>query len=225
MTFSTFATTVASMMIVSLAVDSTSGAQQWKQVRDILDGALALPPPRRRAGVRSELRAGKFRDRGGPLDLGAKTGFRSFVLPGRAVIEAQTTALLQALRTQNGAAIAPASQALSVSILRPAAEMLTGERVLVVADGALQRVPFSMLPVGAKGEPLVVTHETISYHRRRRLRYCGRNRRRDDTDTVDCDVRRPSVHRGGSLDADAPTFSGRQCSATALHAPGGRADR
>ena len=48
MTFSTFATTVASMMIVSLAVDSTSGAQQWKQVRDILDGALALPPPAER---------------------------------------------------------------------------------------------------------------------------------------------------------------------------------
>jgi CHAT domain-containing protein/tetratricopeptide (TPR) repeat protein len=91
-----------------------------------------------------------------------RSGFRGFPLPGRKVLEAQAGALLQTLAAQNPAATAQAAQALSDSILAPAAEMLGGERLVVVADGALQRVPFAMLPRPGGNDPLVVTMETVN---------------------------------------------------------------
>lgn len=55
---------------------------------------------------------------------------------------------------------------LSHIILKPVAAQLTGKRLLVVADGALQYVPFAALPEPSQpaGEsiPLVVRHEIIS---------------------------------------------------------------
>ena len=92
----------------------------------------------------------------------SKTAFRCFPLPGRAVIDAQANALLSLLPTHNRLAIAAAARALSDSILAPVAEFLTVERLLIVADGGLQRVPFAMLPLPGRDEPLVTTHESVS---------------------------------------------------------------
>ena len=54
---------------------------------------------------------------------------------------------------------------LSEMLLRPVAKRMAGKRILVVADGALQYLPFAALPVpGRSGEPvpMVVEHEIVS---------------------------------------------------------------
>ena len=54
---------------------------------------------------------------------------------------------------------------LSEMLLGPVARKLAGKRVLLVADGALQYLPFAALPIpGRKGElvPMMVEHEIIS---------------------------------------------------------------
>jgi CHAT domain-containing protein/Tfp pilus assembly protein PilF len=58
-----------------------------------------------------------------------------------------------------------AARRLSEMLIAPAAGQLAGKRLLIVADGALQYVPFAALPVpGSSGEPipLVVEHEVVS---------------------------------------------------------------
>ena len=92
----------------------------------------------------------------------SNTDFRSFTLPPRAVIDAQAQALLTLLPKHDAPAIAAAARALSDSILAPVAPFLTAGRILIVSDGALQRVPFAMLPLPGRAEPLVTTHETVS---------------------------------------------------------------
>lgn len=88
--------------------------------------------------------------------------FRWFVLPGREALEAQARALLMVLPGKNGAAIDEAARQLSVSILSPAKGMLGGGRLLIVADGALQRVPFAMLPLPGSDQPVVTRFETVT---------------------------------------------------------------
>jgi CHAT domain-containing protein len=54
---------------------------------------------------------------------------------------------------------------LSEMLLGPVAKRMAGKRILVVADGALQYLPFAALPVpGGRGEPvpMVVEHEIVS---------------------------------------------------------------
>jgi CHAT domain-containing protein len=53
---------------------------------------------------------------------------------------------------------------LSKTILAPVAAQLGSKRLIIVADGALQYIPFSMLPDPAAGmnQPLVVGHEVVS---------------------------------------------------------------
>jgi CHAT domain-containing protein len=61
-----------------------------------------------------------------------------------------------------------ASLALSEMVLRPVAELIPGKRLAIVADGALQYVPFGILPVpigqqgGMRARPLVVDHEIVN---------------------------------------------------------------
>ncbi|MBX7218651.1 MAG: CHAT domain-containing protein [Blastocatellia bacterium] len=104
---------------------------------------------------------------------------KSYELPSRKEIEKtarrvyeQVTARVTAARslklseqkslaTKSDAAFAAAATELSRMILAPAAAELTAKRLLVVADGALQYVPFAALPVpSAPGpSPLIVDHE------------------------------------------------------------------
>ena len=111
----------------------------------------------------------------------SKTDHASYELPPRAEIEAAAkraydglTARLSAdghpgdrrLRVERADAEYRAEAArLSDMLLGPVAARMAGKRVLVVADGALQSLPFAALPVpGRSGEPvpMVVQHEIVN---------------------------------------------------------------
>jgi CHAT domain-containing protein/uncharacterized protein HemY len=65
---------------------------------------------------------------------------------------------------QAEAKLPAAARELSRMLLAPVAAQLGNRRLVVVADGALQYIPFAMLPhpSAGKGEPLVVKHEVVS---------------------------------------------------------------
>ena len=101
---------------------------------------------------------------------------RSFTLPGQNAIEEaarRATKLLADPRDPTvdqerlDARYWEAARALSRMILEPAASIIAGKRLLIVADGALQYVSFAALPdprevSGRSNLPLVVTNEIVS---------------------------------------------------------------
>jgi len=116
------------------------------------------------------------------------TSLKSFALPKRDVIEAaarrvyelltapnrrepnETTQGRRARLAQAEADYPAAASALSEMIVAPAAAQLGAKRLLIVADGALQYVPFAALPapaiatgIGKAGSsPLAIAHEIVS---------------------------------------------------------------
>jgi CHAT domain-containing protein/Flp pilus assembly protein TadD len=94
----------------------------------------------------------------------------SFELPRRATIEAAARRALELLpeshRRTARARAEIALQDLSRLLLAPVGDRLAGRRLLVVADGVLQYIPFAALPVarGASNElvPLIIEHEVVS---------------------------------------------------------------
>lgn len=103
----------------------------------------------------------------------------SFELPGRETIEPvarryyqlvtarnelRTGESLQARSQRIAAADAAAERAgreLSRLILAPAAPLLGDRPLLIVADGALQYIPFAALPIPSSGLPLAARHEVV----------------------------------------------------------------
>ncbi len=92
----------------------------------------------------------------------------AFELPGREVIESRARRthdlLTRSHRREAEAGTRDALCVLSRQVLAPAAERLAGKRLLIVADGALQYIPFAALPEPGgdrclESEPLVVAHE------------------------------------------------------------------
>lgn len=56
-----------------------------------------------------------------------------------------------------------AAKQLSEMVLRPLADHLSAQRLIVVADGALHYIPFQLLPVpGAASEPLIARYEIVN---------------------------------------------------------------
>lgn len=116
------------------------------------------------------------------LWLVTPTDIKSFELPGRARVEREARRLYELLtanqplpgetfeqhraRASEAAAQLPASTArLSELVLGPVGTILGRERLLVVADGALQYIPFQalVLPASAGGpSPLISGHEIIN---------------------------------------------------------------
>lgn len=97
-----------------------------------------------------------------------KHSSESFALPSRAEINRPAKVLYDAL-SQNAAAprvdeYRTAANELSKSLLEPVAHLLPGKRLVIVADGILQYIPFTALPEpGVKeGNPLVVNHEIVT---------------------------------------------------------------
>ncbi len=94
-------------------------------------------------------------------------GVSAFVLPGRARIEEAARRLHERLgrsreRIHRGPARAAAAE-LAELILEPARETLGRRRIAVVADGALEYVPFAVLPSGAAGgRRLGLDHELLA---------------------------------------------------------------
>jgi CHAT domain-containing protein len=114
------------------------------------------------------------------------TTFTSFILPGRAEIDRASRRVYEFLTAQNShpkgetelqrearivrtrAEYPAAAARLSEMILGPAASLLGHKRLLIVCDGALQYVPFAVLPLphraksGSPNRPLVVESEIVS---------------------------------------------------------------
>ncbi|HEX3184529.1 MAG TPA: CHAT domain-containing tetratricopeptide repeat protein [Pyrinomonadaceae bacterium] len=96
---------------------------------------------------------------------------KSFELPKRSVVEAAARRVYDLLiasnRTQARRPAELALTELSRMVLGPAASLVKKERVLIVADGALEYVPFAALPLTSSQatgayEPLIVRHEVVS---------------------------------------------------------------
>jgi CHAT domain-containing protein len=92
----------------------------------------------------------------------SKDALRSYRLPARAKIEAQAIQVSQLIAARAPArALDAASSELSRMVFGEAGPALGDKRLLIVPDGALQSVPFAMLPEPAAHEPLVVRHEVV----------------------------------------------------------------
>ena len=102
-----------------------------------------------------------------------RTALRHVVLPPRGQVETAARRAHERLSARNRRALeGPTAQALaelSRMVVAPAAAALSARRLLVVADGALQYVPFAALPAPAPGTsaidvgspPLVLDHEVV----------------------------------------------------------------
>lgn len=104
-------------------------------------------------------------------------GLSSFELPGRSTIEAAAKdleiALERGLRRKAAIDIRRAAEKLSDISLGPLEDRLKSERLLIVPDGALHRIPFEALSEpcprpeeparsGCEREPLLARHEIVS---------------------------------------------------------------
>jgi CHAT domain-containing protein/tetratricopeptide (TPR) repeat protein len=110
----------------------------------------------------------------------SRSSIKSFTLPKRAEIEATARRCYNLLTARNqappgetaaqrrkrvneaDAQFTQAAAELSRMILAPAAAEFAQKRLLLVAQGALQYVPFAALPAPQKGQPLIVRHELVS---------------------------------------------------------------
>ena len=88
---------------------------------------------------------------------------KSFELPGRAQIEQEAKRFYQLL-TQRGVNAEYPSVAANLSrmLLAPLAAELKQKRLVIVAEGVLQYVPFSALPSPGSSRPLIVDHEIVT---------------------------------------------------------------
>jgi CHAT domain-containing protein len=96
----------------------------------------------------------------------SKSAVRSAELPPRAVVEGVARELLDLLRRGPQplaeGRLTRSAAVLGKMILGPAGDLHGVSRLLIVPDGALQRVPFSLLiPPSGPHEPLVVRHEPV----------------------------------------------------------------
>jgi CHAT domain-containing protein len=91
----------------------------------------------------------------------------SYELPAQAQIGAAAQKVYNLLATQPDAEtenrLTQATQALSQMVLSPVAAELNKRRVIVVADGALNYIPFQVLPApAANGESLIANYEVVN---------------------------------------------------------------
>lgn len=96
---------------------------------------------------------------------------KSFVLPRRSVVEAAARHVYDLLMVSNKTqARRPTELALAElgrMVLGPAAHLLNKERLMIVADGGLEYVPFAVLPIVSARpvgsyEPLIARYEVVS---------------------------------------------------------------
>ena len=91
-----------------------------------------------------------------------KRTLRSFELPARDKIEAAARKVSQLLAVRADAPLAIAARELSEMVIGKAAAVLGNKRLVIVPDGALQSLPFAMLPWPGTREPLLVRHELVT---------------------------------------------------------------
>ena len=86
----------------------------------------------------------------------------SYQLPSQEEIEKRATNLLRTIKQGNPKTFAQAVPLLSQVILDPAQDKLTKKRILVVADGVLQYIPFAALSLSENQQPLITQYEIIN---------------------------------------------------------------
>ncbi len=89
-------------------------------------------------------------------------GITSYQLPSQEEIERRAKNLLNFTTQSNPKAFAQAVTPLSKVILDPVKDKLTKKRILIVADGVLQYIPFSALTLPEKQQPLITNYEIIN---------------------------------------------------------------
>jgi len=149
--------------------------------------ALTQPQPLSVAEIQSQILDGKALLL--EYSLGEKRSFlwavapdavHSFELPGRARIEGVARRYYQMVTARNerpaGESLAGwkrridgadaeaerAGRDLSQMLLGPAERLLGDRPLLIVADGALQYIPFAALPLPSSGAPLATRHDVVS---------------------------------------------------------------
>jgi CHAT domain-containing protein/Tfp pilus assembly protein PilF len=122
------------------------------EIRGLLDGETLL----------LEYSLGEERSFLWAVDAGSVTGFE---LPSRARIEAAARAVYDrlAVLAPGDDRFEPAAETLSRMVLGPVAGRLGKQRLVVVADGELQYIPFGALPIPEAGGfiPLLTRHEIV----------------------------------------------------------------
>lgn len=92
--------------------------------------------------------------------------FHAFELPKRSVLEALARGAYQCITSADETSVAntaAALQELSRTLLGPVANLLGTKKLVIVAAGALQYVPFAALPSpSAPDQPLVAAHEIVN---------------------------------------------------------------
>jgi CHAT domain-containing protein/Flp pilus assembly protein TadD len=93
-----------------------------------------------------------------------KEGMTSYQLPAQAEIEKGAENLLKVINQHRGNSdsFAQAEPLLSQAILAPAQDKLTKKRLLIVADGVLQYIPFSALSLSVNQQPLINQYEIVN---------------------------------------------------------------
>jgi CHAT domain-containing protein/Tfp pilus assembly protein PilF len=96
-----------------------------------------------------------------------RNGIKSYELPAQARLNAAAQKVYNLLATPPGAVTSAelnaATHELSQMVLSPVAAELNKRRVIVVADGALNYIPFQVLPAPAvNNDPLVADYEVIN---------------------------------------------------------------
>ncbi|HEV8145677.1 MAG TPA: CHAT domain-containing tetratricopeptide repeat protein [Bryobacteraceae bacterium] len=95
----------------------------------------------------------------------SQSELKAFELPRRAQIDDTSRTFWNAVKTGgDAAAVERAARDLSHIVLEPAAGLVANKRLLIVADGALQYVPFAALPDPSQAayRPLIAAHEILA---------------------------------------------------------------
>jgi CHAT domain-containing protein len=92
---------------------------------------------------------------------------KSYPLPPESKISEQAERLYKALATQPGdvdtrEAVSAATQDLAKTILAPVIAELNKQRLIIVAQGALNYVPFQLLTSPRDGQPLIATYDVVN---------------------------------------------------------------
>jgi CHAT domain-containing protein/tetratricopeptide (TPR) repeat protein len=98
------------------------------------------------------------------LWIADRNGLSYRELPSRAVIETAARETMQLLVARQDVPLAAATRHLSELLFGTAAPAWLGKRLVVAPDGALQTVPFAMLPMpgDATNQPLIARYEVVT---------------------------------------------------------------
>lgn len=100
-------------------------------------------------------------DDGSFLWMVTPSSLQGFKLPKRSEVESAARRAFSALSSAESSD-PNALTALSQIVLGPVADRIRSKRLIVVADGALQYIPFAALPDPTGNQPLMVEHEIVS---------------------------------------------------------------